>query len=296
MQVRQWQLKSERELKQAGVDSAHLDCRLLLEFILGISREQLLASPEIEITEVQLTKLDKLFSQRLKHIPMAYIRGTSEFYGRNFVIKPSVLVPRPESEAIIELLDELIVGKIKPQNPLKMKDDWSIADIGTGSGALAITAKLEHPNSLVDAYDIDAAALNVAKTNVDLFTLDIRTTVSNLIDNFQQDYDVFLCNLPYVPDTHPINSAAEWEPKIALFGGRDGLDLYRELFQQIKKHNRYPLYILFESFPSQITEISHIAAGVDYELLKTRDFGSLFGRSILPKLGEQSIIVHYTHE
>lgn len=280
MQLKDWRLAAEAKLKLAGIETAHLDCLLLLEFVLSSRREHLLAYPEIEIDPMQLDQLNKLLKERAKHTPIAYLRGTSEFYGRNFVIKPSVLVPRPESEAMIELLDELLDAKIAPSDhtaalPLS-RLPHSIADIGTGSGALAITAKLEHPECLVDAYDIDESALAVAKTNVDLFTLNIRTTRSNLVSNLLQSYDIFLCNLPYVPDTFKINSAAKWEPEIALFGGNDGLNLYRELFEQIKKHNQHPLYILFESFPSQISEITSLAAKSSYRLVKTNDFASLF--------------------
>jgi release factor glutamine methyltransferase len=280
MSIGEWQRYAENILKTAGILSAHLDSLLLLEFILNTKKEHLLAHPELHISSKDISKLNKLLTLRENHMPIAYIRGYVEFYGHKFVINSSVLVPRPESEAMLELLDTVLVDNkytsknlnlnIEPNIPI------SIADIGSGSGCLGISAKLEHPECLVDCYDINDNALKVTQTNVDLFTLNIRVMESDLINSLIQDYDILLCNLPYIPDTYPINEPAKYEPKIALFGGKDGLNLYRELFNQIKKHKHNPLYILFESFPVQQDEIANIASESKYKLVETLDYASLF--------------------
>ncbi len=130
------------------------------------------------------------------------------FYGRKFVINPNVLTPRPESEAIIEILKSL---PLEPKNP-------KIADIGTGSGALGITAAIELNNACVDLLEIDPFAIKVAKFNVERLTTGIKVIEADLLEGSLKDYDVLLCNLPYVPDNHKLNKAAKHEPFIALFG------------------------------------------------------------------------------
>src|SRR5690606_34367093 len=117
---------------------------------------------------------------------------------------------------------------------------------GTGSGALGITASLELPSDQkvrIDLIDIDPKVLKVAKTNVDLLTTGISTTVSDLLEGSQENYDVLLCNLPYVPDEHPVNKAATHEPDIALYSGKDGLNHYRRLLNQIGSSGLKPLYL-----------------------------------------------------
>jgi HemK-like putative methylase len=153
-----------------------------------------------------------------------------------------------------------------------------IGDVGTGSGALGITAKLELENAEVDLIEIDSQAIKVAKRNVDLFTLTVGVIQSDLLAQTPQNYDVLLCNLPYVPDTYTLNSAALHEPKIAIFGGPDGLDLYRKLFDQLKIADTKPLYILTEALPTQHEALAAIAANHDYELVKSDDFIQEFRR------------------
>lgn len=266
MSIGDWLHQADDLLSGAGIGTARLDALVLLEDITGVGRAQLLAEPKTEIEPKQLDKLQKLLSRRSQHEPLAYIRGKSEFYGREFVITPAVLEPRPESETMIEQLKRL------PDIPHMPR----IADIGTGSGALGITAKLELLNALVELIDIDEKALQNAKTNVDLFTLEISTIKSDLLASTAADYDLLLCNLPYVPDSYEINTAARHEPEIAIFGGPDGLDLYRKLFDQLNKRPRKVLYILCESLPSQHADLNQIAKRSGYKLAATEDFIQVF--------------------
>ena len=266
MTVQEWLKLAEQKLSGAGVATARLDSLVLLEDVTGIDRALILANPETELTSSQQAKLTNLLNRRQNHEPLAYIRGHSEFYGREFLVTPAVLVPRPESEAIIDLLKTL------PSLPVSPK----IADIGTGSGALGITAFLELKNASVELLEIDPKALAVAKTNVDKFTISVSTILSDLLTNSQQENDVLLCNLPYVPDGYPINTAAGHEPKLALFAGSDGLDLYRKLFEQLKNRSMRPLYLLCESLPEQHQALSSIAAANNYHLKQTDGFIQVF--------------------
>lgn len=276
IRVDDWLKSATTQLDAAGIGTARLDALVLLEDISGKDRAWILANPDYELVSSQMVKLKKLLNQRAKHVPLAYVRGVTEFYAREFVITPAVLEPRPESETMIDMLKTLTDGMHGVPN--LVRDDksasqkWSIADVGSGSGALGITAKLEVPNSTVTLIDIDTAALNVSKTNVDKFTLDILCITSDLLADTPHNYDLLLCNLPYVPDDYQINTAALHEPAIALFGGPDGLDVYRKLFDQVKMVVERPLYILCEALPPQHDALIALAAQHDYEVAMVDDF------------------------
>jgi len=265
MNIDNWLQQATQQLSSAGIATARLDAIVLTEDCLGKDRSFLLAHPELEMTKQDTIVLTKQLARRARHIPLAYIRGKSEFYGREFMITPAVLQPRPESETMIELLLGLDL-------PAMVR----IADVGTGSGALGITAQLELPTATIELLDIDASALAVAQMNVVNHTLAIKVIKSNLLEHSSRDYDVLLCNLPYVPDDFHINTAALHEPKLALFGGPDGLDLYRSLFADIQNLQYKPLYILTEALPPQHLALRSIAADHGYRLLKSADFIQVF--------------------
>jgi release factor glutamine methyltransferase len=283
MNIGQCLATSSRQLSKAGIDTARLDTLVLLEDVLGIDRVRILAEPDLEIDPAKVAELKKLLKRRSKHEPLAYIRGQAEFYGREFVLTPAVLQPRPESETMIDLLKQLMAdGKLCPL-PTKVTNNGvrkiRLADVGAGSGALGITAKLELTAVLevsVDLLEIDTAALKVAKKNVDKYTTGITVLQSDLLAQSPQDYNVLLCNLPYVPNDYIVNKSALQEPKIALFGGPDGLDLYRKLFQQIQKLSKQPLFILTESLPLQHLDLQSIAYNTGYKLQQTKDFIQVF--------------------
>jgi release factor glutamine methyltransferase len=277
--VDNWLRSAEKTLVQSGIGTARLDCLVLLEDIMSKDRSWLLAHPEFELTTKQSTKLKNLLSQRAQHIPLAYVRGQTEFYGRTFVVNNSVLEPRPESETMIDMLKKVDFNTLKDVKSSGKLEQIKLADVGTGSGALGITAKLECPDLDVELLEIDKEALKVAKTNVDLFTLNISAIESDLLSASSSDLDVLLCNLPYVPDNFQINTAAGHEPNIAIFGGPDGLDVYRRLFDQIKKRSIQPLLILNEAMPPQHDTLESIANSSGYNLIDRQDFIQVFERT-----------------
>ncbi|CAN5131461.1 peptide chain release factor N(5)-glutamine methyltransferase [soil metagenome] len=269
MTINDWLLSAQKQLKAAKISTARLDSLVLLEDQLRLDRAYLLAHDDAELSPENQAALASQLSRRESHEPLAYIRGFSEFYGRNFVVNKHVLEPRPESETIITLLKQL-----SPNAKL-------IADIGTGSGALAITAKLELPHAEVSAIDIDEECLNVVQINAALHGVNIAYAKGNLLEPFWQSEsnmqpDVLLCNLPYVPTEHPINDAAKHEPALALFGGQDGLDLYRTLFDQLKNLPTKPALIITESLPDQHAELKSLAAQHGYTEQTSEDFIQAF--------------------
>lgn len=283
MTVSYWLNTATHFLQSKSITTARLDALILLEDTIGKNRAQLLAEPTMEMKEAWVAHIQKLLIRRSRHEPLAYIRGFSEFYGRKFVINPAVLEPRPESEAMIELLLDLPLFKA-PEDTKTASDTntahahnvpakrVTIADIGTGSGALGITAAIELPGAQVDLLELDPAAAKVAQLNADRLTTGLRVILSDLLTNADTGYDVLLCNLPYVPDDYTINKAAGFEPRIALFGGPDGLDSYRKLSTQLTTAQKRPLFILTESLPEQHEALAAITAKNGYRLDKTVDF------------------------
>jgi release factor glutamine methyltransferase len=154
----------------------------------------------------------------------------------------------------------------------------AIADVGTGCGALGITAKLEIPGSSVDLYDIDSSALAVARHNAILHELHLHAYKRDLLNKVSKDYDVVLANLPYVPTSWNINRAASREPALAIRGGPDGLDLYRRLFEQLQMRPAIAKLVLTESMPPQHAALAKIAKDAGYKKLKTSDFIQVFER------------------
>ncbi len=279
MTVDIWLNESIKQLTDNGITTTRLDALVLLEDVIGKDRAWLLAHPEMEISAAQQAKLEKLLRLRMRHVPLAYVRGKTEFYGREFVITPAVLEPRPESETMIDCLKELHENSSSGSPHKTGTRKWRIADVGTGSGALGITAALELPECRCELLDIDAEAVKVARANVDKFTLNVNVVESDLLSGTTSYYDVLLCNLPYVPDDYQINRAALHEPKLAIYGGPDGLDLYRKLFGQIDKLIKQPLYILTESLPPQHTALQTIVEISGYCLVKKDDFILVFSRT-----------------
>jgi release factor glutamine methyltransferase len=261
----QFLASSEARLKTAGISSARLDILILLEDALHKDRSWVLAHPEHKLSDLQVRRLRRKLERRLKHVPLAYIRGHTEFYGRRFKVNRHVLEPRPESETMIGLLKGLKL----PNNP-------RIADVGTGNGAIGITAALEIPGSIVDLYDISAGCVSVAKHNTHLHELHLHVRKMNLLSRPLRPYDVILANMPYVPEHWHINEAALHEPKIAIFGGQDGLDVYRKLFAQLNRFTWKPRYALTESLPPQHENLASVAAERGFNLRQTDDFIQVF--------------------
>jgi release factor glutamine methyltransferase len=257
--------QAEKQLQSAGISSARLDVLILLEDALHKDRAWILAHPEFLISSLKANRLLRKAERRAKHVPLAYIRGYTEFYGRNFKVNRHVLEPRPESETMIELLKKM---KLPPKP--------AIADVGTGNGAIGITASLEIPGSTVDLYDISAGCVAVAKHNVHFHELRLHVRKMNLLSRPLRPYDVVLANMPYVPDHWKINEAALHEPKIAIFGGNDGLDVYRKLFAQLARFTWKPTYVLTEALPPQHEKLAQVASSQGFNLKLADDFIQVF--------------------
>ncbi len=259
------------KLKSIGIDSARLDVLILLEHITNLDRAKILVDDQIVLKPSEQKLYIKLVGKRSLHMPIAQLTNIVEFYGHEFKINNNVLIPRPETEDIVTLLIQIIkndpdLSQIysdnKPTKPI------NVVDLGTGSGAIGISAKLALPRLKVTLIDDDSNALEIAKMNVAKFTLDINIINDDLLSKADYPIEIILANLPYVPDSISINEAAKFEPGHAIFGGEDGLDLYKKMFKQIQKNKNKPLYLLLESLVISHLHLTDLAVKYGYKLTK----------------------------
>jgi release factor glutamine methyltransferase len=225
--------QATRQLTQAGLSGARLDAQILLAHLLGVERSVLYAYPEREISPTLATQFFQLIERRSKGEPVAYLLGHKEFYGLDFVVDPRVLIPRPETELLVEAALAQIHQKITADAfPI-------VADIGTGSGAIPVTLAVEEPHlSYLYACDISADALAVAQLNCQRHhvTDRVRLLQGDLVAPLPEPVDILTANLPYV-GTEEIHAMTRdvyaYEPQLALFSGLEGLDLLERFCREL---------------------------------------------------------------
>lgn len=208
--------------------------------------------------------------------PKAYRVGIQDFYGRDFIVSPDVLIPRPETEQIIDATLNL-VGKpyLEGVLPAKAKinsQGLHILDVGTGSGCIAITLKLVMPEADVTAVDISEKALKIAQKNAAKYSATITTIISDLLENVKFTPDLVVANLPYVDQSWPWldKKSLSFEPNLALYAKDHGLLLIKRLIDQCQ--DREVPYLILEADPSQHQSIINYANAKNYYLLETRGF------------------------
>ncbi|WP_203339058.1 peptide chain release factor N(5)-glutamine methyltransferase [Planococcus beijingensis] len=217
--------------------------RILLQHELDLSYSGLIAAMRDEISEAQFNRFWANVEQHAKGVPVQHLTGSEEFYGRNFLVNPDVLIPRPETEELIEETLQLIERHL-------FKEELAIADIGTGSGIIAITMKCELPNAQVTATDISQPALETAALNAERLHAEIDFRLGDLTEPIKdQKWDVVLSNPPYIGyEEAPSlsDSVRDFEPHNALFADQEGLALYEKMAEQLPKLINKPGIIGFE--------------------------------------------------
>ena len=215
--------RSASRMERGGIPSARLDAELFLCALLGCERAYLIAHGREQADADLAPRMERMVGRRLAGDPTAYLTGVQEFYGRAFRVTPAVLVPRPETELLIERALELA-----PR---------TLLDVGTGSGCIAVTCASELPDVRVTAVDLSSAALEVARDNAERYHVADRCTFlsGDLFQPLGTDarFDVIASNPPYVERTYHVETN---EPELALYAGADGLDVIRELIAQAKSH------------------------------------------------------------
>lgn len=217
--------------------------RILLQHELGLSYSGLIAAMRDEINEKQCKEFWKKVEQHVTGIPVQHLTGSEEFYGRNFLVSSDVLIPRPETEELIEETLQLIDRHMA-------KKELAIADIGTGSGIIAITLKCELPEAKVTATDISQPALEMAVRNAKRLNAEIDFRLGDLTDPIEdKKWDVIISNPPYIGYNEAAglsDSVREFEPHHALFADKEGLALYEKMAMQFPKLLNNPGIIGFE--------------------------------------------------
>jgi len=248
----------QNKLEDKLLKTALLDTEILLTLSINKPKEYLFTYPENKLTSSQFKKFQGLLKRRLKGEPIAYIKNSKEFYGLNFYVNDNVLIPRPETETIIDEVKNYLKTS---GHKVKL-----IADIGTGSGAIAVTLAKIFPQINIIATDISEKALSVAKKNTKKNKVKIKFFKGNLLEPIKkQKVDIICANLPYLDNNYlkklPKNIilSLRYEPRLALKAGSDGFDLYRKLFTQINKFKILPKFAIFEIDNNQ-TAIGKILA------------------------------------
>jgi release factor glutamine methyltransferase len=235
-------VEASTSLDAAGSESPRLDAEVLLGHVLGVDRTALIAHAERVLSHDERSRFYAYLKRREVGEPVAYIRGLKEFYGSVFSVDQRVLIPRPETEALVELALERIRGDVSGRPPDDDDDGYLVWDVGTGSGAIAVAIAAElrrrRYGDAVHFYvtDVSADALVVATVNAvahglaDQFTF-VRADLTTAVPGPRRRVDLLLANLPYVPSTAipDLAIAASFEPVAALDGGPDGLDVIRRL-------------------------------------------------------------------
>lgn len=242
-------------LHNEGIDSPRLDSDLLLAHVLGVNRAAVLARPDRVLTPKELTRFRTLVARRGQREPLAYIVGHREFYGLEFAVGPHVLVPRPETELLVETALGIARGREGP---------FQIADVGTGSGAVAVTLAHHLPSAMVYALDASADALEVASLNAHRHGVSdrVRCLLGDLLKPLPGSVGLITANLPYVTSEEWQGLAPEirrYEPRAALDGGPDGLACIRPLLDSAGSHLQRGGSLLLEIGASQGAAVSALA-------------------------------------
>ncbi len=232
--------------------TARRDAELLLLAVTGLDRVALLTYPERHLTDPQLASYRAAVARRAQHEPIQYITGVQEFYGRRFQVTPAVLIPRPETEHLVEVVLALTPAPLR------------LLDVGTGSGILAITLALELSSASVIAVDISPAALALAKQNATALQAhgSIRFLHSDLLRAVAGErFDCIVSNPPYVPAGERLApEVGEYEPSLALYAGQDGLTVYRRLIPEAAAALMPGGHLLLEIGHGQRDAVQHLLA------------------------------------
>ena len=248
--------QTHRTLEACHIPDARLEAEVMLMNVMRMQRHDLFSQQETEASPQQEQALAAIMERRLKREPLAYILQYKEFYGINLLVNPDVLIPRPETECMVEhALFMALMGMETPQ--------LVVADVGTGTGAIAINLALHLPAAHIYAMDNADAVLDVAAYNIRAHNVADRVTLGkgDLLEPAPEPVDLILANLPYIPTGRipTLQPEIRWEPQQALDGGPDGLDLIRRLLAQAPDKLKEHGIILLELDPEQVPAVEELA-------------------------------------
>ena len=275
MQLRQALRAAIAELEAANVDQSRLQAEVLAFLTFGCDRAYLFAHPERELSAAEQSQYEQLIARRAAGEPLQYITGHQEFWSADFLVTPAVLIPRPETEHLIEavlaLIRQFSLGpRLSPQhsNNRRAGDPVKLIDVGTGSGAIAISLARELPGAEMHAVDLSTEALQIARLNAERLGAKVHFAQGDLLSAVVRDasFDFVLSNPPYVAESEPEavqEVVRRHEPPLALFAGDDGLDVIRRLLPQAWEALRPGGWLLFEIGYGQWEPVRGLLIGWD---------------------------------
>lgn len=245
-----------RQFSAAGISTSRLDAELLCMHILKLSRSEICLRFDAAITEEERREIDRLAERRCQRVPLQYLVGESAFWSEDFLVTSDVLIPRPETEILLEK----VFDHYKARNHPRL-----IADLGTGSGILAILLAKTYPESRVFGMDISEAALAVAARNSERHGVSDRVMLRqgdlwDALRDRSMRFDLIVANLPYIPSSEldHLQPEVKCEPKSALDGGRTGLDMVRRAVVELPHFVKSGTFVAFELGEEQGEKISSL--------------------------------------
>ena len=269
MTIREATAQGVARLKAAGIETPSLDASLLLAHVLDTGRETLAAKGEEELSQEAITALRALLDRRINGECIAYILGKKEFFALEFSVNPHVLVPRPDTEILVEAALEIIKKEEVADNETR------ILDLCTGSGAVAVSLKHEMPQIEVYATDISTEALQTAKTNAQRLLGEkqihfCQGDLYNALPTSVSSFNLIVSNPPYIPtdEIKTLSSEVQNEPRLALDGGKDGLEIIKRIVEKAPENLMQGGALLMEAAPYQMEEIAHLLENRGFKDIK----------------------------
>lgn len=258
---------STQYLDEKGCASPRLDAELLLGHVLGMSRLDLYLNLQKPLTAQEVDAYRQCIGRRGRRIPVAYITGTKEFYSLEFKVTPAVLIPRSETELLVEEIVQAGLSRLAAgKRPVR------ILDLGTGSGAVAVSVARQDPEFHVTAVDISPEALAVAQENAERLEVaeQIEFVESDLFSRINGLFDLICSNPPYITkkEMQELQPEVSFEPVQALDGGQDGLDFYRRIFREARHYLERPGEVMVEIGADQGQAVKVIAQQAGFEVEK----------------------------
>jgi release factor glutamine methyltransferase len=249
-----------KALAASDIASARLDAELLMAHVTSQGRPWILAHDDEDLPEAQLESYANLVARRAQHEPLVHLTGVREFYGLDMAITPDVLTPRIETEQMVEW-----AVRYAPK-------DSRLIDIGTGSGAIATAIAVHRPDLDMTGTDVSSRELKVASANASRHAVKIKLTESDLWSNISGRYETIVANLPYLTTDADLMPEVKREPAVALFGGDDGLDLYRTFLKDLPDYLSPHGFVFTESDPWQHDALIKLAENIGLVPIETGYF------------------------
>ena len=275
-----------RELSLSKIENPQLEARILLAFASGVKQTRIIGYPEDKLDNSIISDLEKIMARRKTGEPVAYITGVKEFWSLNFNVTKETLIPRPDSETIVQSVLDTITNHM---------DRISILDLGTGSGCLLLALLSELPKAIGVGIDISSRSCKIAKKNAKELGLNNRAKFyqGNWMEDIHDQFDIIVTNPPYVaePDMEFLNREIRlFEPHLALSGGPDGVAAYRLIAKESITRLKTAGILVVEIGINQAQSIRDIFVQNGLKIIKTqRDFSNI-DRCILATVGHSSII------